>query len=87
MTCSPDFTLPSALLEQLTDQGLEAIPEMIRILINNAVLAERQHFLNAPPYERSLDRTAPSNGSKPRTRLTRQGPLTFDVPQAREGGF
>src|SRR4051812_41696595 len=60
---------------------------MIRILINSAMLAERQHFLNVGPYERSNDRTAHANGFKPKTVLTRQGQITFEVPQVREGGF
>src|SRR6478609_8950520 len=87
MTYSADFTLPPALLEQLCDQGLDAIPEMIRILINSAMLAERQRFLNAGPYERSNERAAHANGFKPKTVLTRQGQITFEVPQVREGGF
>lgn len=87
MTYSPDFTLPPALLEQLAEQGLGAIPEMIHVLINNAMLAERQLFLNAAPYERSNERTAHANGFKAKTMLTRQGPITFQVPQVREGGF
>ena len=87
MTYPTDFTLPGSLLEQLTQQGLDALPEMIRILINGAMLAERQHFLNAGPYERSNDRQAHANGFKPKTVLTRQGQITFEVPQVREGGF
>ena len=87
MTYTADFTLPGSLLEQLTEQGLDAIPEMIRILINSAMLAERQRFVNAGPYERSNDRTAHANGFKPKTVLTRQGQITFEVPQVREGGF
>ena len=87
MTYPTDFTLPGSLLEQLSEQGLDAIPEMIRILINSAMLAERQHFLNAGPYERSNDRQAHANGFKPKTVLTRQGQITFEVPQVREGGF
>src|SRR4051794_6287380 len=87
MTYPADFTLPGSLLEQLSEQGLEAIPEMIRILINSAMLAERQRFLNASPYERSNERTAHANGFKPKTVLTRQGQITFEVPQVREGDF
>lgn len=87
MTYSADFTLPVGFLEQLSEQGLEAIPEMIRILINGAMLVERQRFLNAGPYERSNERTAHANGFKPKTVLTRQGQITFEVPQVREGGF
>ena len=53
MTYPADFTLPGSLLEQLTQQGLEAIPEMLHISINGAMPAESQGFLNAGPYERS----------------------------------
>ena len=56
MTYNNDFTLPPALLEQISEQGLNGLPEMIRILINTAMLTERQRFLNAQPYERSLER-------------------------------
>jgi putative transposase len=87
MTYATDFTLPSALLEQLSDQGLDAIPEMMRIVLNTAMLAERQRFLNAGPYERSNDRTAHANGFKPKTVTTRLGQVTFEIPQVREGGF
>ncbi len=50
MTYQGEFTLPPALLEQLCEQGLEALPEMIRLVINAAMLAERQSYLAAAPY-------------------------------------
>ena len=87
MTYQTDFTLPPALLEQLCEQGLEALPEMIRLLINAAMLAERQNYLAAAPYERSAERQAHANGFKPKTVTTRLGQITFAVPQVREGGF
>ena len=87
MTYQSDFTLPSAFLELLAEQGLEALPEMIRVLINTAMRAERQQFLKAAPYERSNERAAHANGFKPKTVLTRMGSIQFEVPQVREGGF
>ena len=87
MTYTPDFTLPPAFLELLAEQGLEALPEMIRVLINTAMRAERQQFLKAAPYERSTERIAHANGFKPKTVLTRLGSIQFEVPQVREGGF
>ncbi len=87
MTYQTNFTLPPALLEQLCEQGLEALPEMVRLLINAAMLAERQHHLAAAPYERSAERQAQANGFKPKTVTTRLGQITFAVPQVREGGF
>ena len=48
---------------------------------------ERQQFLNVGPYERLAERRGHSNGYKPKTVTTRVGPVTFDVPQVRQGGF
>ncbi len=41
MTYREDFTLPSELIEQVKEQGLEILPELIRIVINAAMQAER----------------------------------------------
>ncbi len=51
MTYQPDCTLSPALLEQLAADGLDALPELIRIIINTAMQAERQTYLGAAPYE------------------------------------
>lgn len=80
-------TLPKEYLEQLTEQGLEGLPEMIRVLVNQAMQAERESYLNAKPYERSDERNGHANGFKPKTVRTRVGEVTFDIPQVREGGF
>lgn len=87
MTYQGDFTLTDELLEQITAQGFEFIPELIRILLNAAMKAERQQYLGAAPYQHSPERTGHANGYKPKTMATRLGPITFDVPQVREGGF
>ena len=42
MTYDTNCTLPSNLMEQLTSKGFEALPELIRILINTAMQEERQ---------------------------------------------
>ena len=82
-----DCTLPKEYLEQLTEEGLESLPEMIRILVNEAMQIERENHLNAKPYERSDERNGHANGYKPKTVKTRVGEVTFDIPQVREGGF
>jgi transposase-like protein len=87
MTYQGDFTLPDELLEQISTQGIDFIPELIRILINTAMKAERQQYLGAAPYQHSTDRRAHGNGFKPKTLSTRLGEITFDIPQVREGGF
>ena len=82
-----DCTLPKEYLEQLTAEGLESLPEMIRLLVNQAMQIERDKHLNAKPYERSNERNGYANGYKPKTVKTRVGEVTFEIPQVREGGF
>ena len=83
MTHQNDYTLTNLLAEK----GLEAVPELLRVLINNAMQAERSKYLQAEEYERSDDRKGHANGYKPKTVKTRMGEITFSVPQVREGGF
>lgn len=73
--------------EELAEKGLEAVPEMMRVLINQAMQAERSKYLKAGEYERTEDRIGHANGYKPKTVRTRMGEITFAVPQVREGGF
>jgi putative transposase len=87
MTYTPDCTLPSDVLDQIAAGGLDALPEAIRLLINAAMLQERQKMLGVGPYERSPERQAHANGFKDKTVQTRMGALTLAVPQVREGGF
>ena len=87
MTYHPDCTLPTEFLDQLADGGLDALPEAMRLLINAAMLLERQTFIGAGPYQRTPERQAHANGFKDKTFQTRLGALTVDVPQVREGGF
>jgi putative transposase len=87
MTYQGDFTLPNELLEQIAAQGLDKLPELIRIVINAAMQAERQQYLGAAPYQHSPDRMGHANGFKPKTVKTRLGEIDFDIPQVREGGF
>ena len=87
MTESTHYTVPAEWLELIQEQGWEAIPELLTIIINTAMLAERAHHLGAGRYERSPNRCGHANGFKPKTVQTRLGDLTFAVPQVREGGF
>jgi putative transposase len=87
MTYQPHYTLPNELLEQLAREGLDALPEVLRIIINTAMLAERQQYLGVGPYERAAERTDQANGFKPKTVKTRVGEVTFAIPQVRHGDF
>jgi putative transposase len=87
MTYQSDFTLPSEILEQIAEQGFDFLPELVRIVINAAMQAERQQYLKVAPYQHSPDRRGHGNGYKPKTIKSRTGEITLDVPQVREGGF
>lgn len=82
----------SALVASETANGAEepeesVLVEMIRQVINAAMLLERQKHLHAAPYERTEERVGHANGFKETTAKTRLGAITFRVPQVREGGF
>jgi len=79
MTYNHNSTLPEELVEQIAEQGFDYLPELIRIMINAAMQAERQKHLGVGPYERSQERRDYANGYKPKTMKTRMGEITFDV--------
>ena len=87
MTYQPDCTLPNELLEQIAAEGFEALPELIRVLIDEAMRLERENHLGAGPYERTPERRGHANGYKPKTVKTRMGEIQFAVPQVRQGDF
>ena len=87
MTYENDFTLPREYLEQLAEGGMEYMPELIRVLLNAAMWAERQKYLGVAPYERSPERRGYGNGFKEKTMKTRVGEITLDVPQVRDSSF
>lgn len=87
MIYDKNCTLPEEYVDQLTEQGLEGLPDLIRVFVNEAMQIERENFLNAKPYERSKDRRGYANGYKPKTVSTRVGKVTFAIPQVREGNF
>lgn len=87
MTHQSNYNLPEYALEELTRQGMEAVPELIRILLNNVMQIERAKYLQAEEYERTENRRGHANGYKPKRVKTRLGEITFAIPQVREGGF
>jgi transposase-like protein len=87
MTHQNDYNLSSSTLEEITRNGIEAIPELMKVLLNNIMQVERAKYLQAGEYERTENRKGHANGYKPKTVKTRIGEITFAIPQVREGGF
>ena len=79
--------LPESFLEEVAASGLEALPELLSVLLNTAMRAERERYLGVGPYERSTERRSQANGFKPKTLQTRLGPLSLEIPQTRDSGF
>jgi putative transposase len=63
MTHQDDFKLT----QNLAEKGLEASPELLRILLNQAMQAERSKHLQAEEYDRTEERKGHANGYKPKT--------------------
>jgi len=87
MTHQNDYSLSPELAAEITQNGLQAVPEMLRVLLNNLMQAERAEYMHADEYERTAERQGHANGFKPKTVKTRVGEVTFAIPQVREGGF
>jgi len=87
MTHQNNYNLSAETIAEITHNGLEAVPEKVRVLLNNIMQAERAKYLQAGEYERTEHRKGHANGYKPKTVRTRLGEITFAVPQVREGGF
>ena len=62
----------------------EGLPDAIAMLINHAMLVERQHHLGAAAYQRSESRQGHANGFKERELNTRMGSLALRIPQVRD---
>jgi transposase-like protein len=87
MTHQENYNPSEKAVDQLVKNGWGAIPELIRVFVNQAMQEERAHYLQAGEYERTEDRKGYANGYKPKTVKTRVGEITFSVPQVRESGF
>jgi len=83
MTHPTDPDLLNHVLQLLTEQGSPGFAEGLRLLVNEAMRVERHQVLQAQPYERTEARQGYANGYKPKTLVSRLGPITFRVPQVR----
>ncbi len=78
-------TRQDPLINLLFDDGLQnALPRIAEILMNAAMLLEREAHIGASPYQRGTQRNGYANGFKSRTFQTGIGALDLAVPQVRE---
>jgi len=81
MTQRNNGNLLASLVQMVNENGLEAVTETFRILVNEAMKIERDQTLGASPYERTDSRRGYANGYKPKTVDTRMGKLMVSIPQ------
>ncbi len=84
MTEHTDINLPAEILKPILDSGLGGLPEAVSLLVNHAMLIEREHHLGARAYQRTDGRDGHANGFKDRGLDTRIGTLELRVPQVRD---
>jgi len=82
-----DRSLVDGILEALHASGYDGLGKAIELVINSAMLLEREQHLKAEPYERTEHRQSYANGFKPKTVLSRVGELSLSVPQTRDGFY
>jgi transposase-like protein len=83
MAHQSDCNVAEVVVQLLCENGLGHMAEAIRILMNQAMIAQRAQALQAQPYERTEERRGHANGFKDKTVDTRIGAITFQVPQTR----
>ena len=87
MTCDKENTtdaMLTSLLPILGNGDENRFRDVLQLLLNASMLAERQQHLRAQPHERTDERNGYANGFKDREFQTRLGALELRVPQVRE---
>lgn len=87
MTTVINDTKLLGLAEMISEKGMDGIGSAVQLLINEAMVIERNRHLNAKSYERTESRTGYANGFKPKMLNTRLGVLGLSIPQVRDGDF
>jgi transposase-like protein len=64
MTCEFEDNALATLLPLLTSGDNDRFRDALRLLLNTAMVLERQNHLQAAPYERTEERNGQANGFK-----------------------
>ena len=87
MTRPPNSNRFNDAVELLINHDFDEMGKSLRILLDTAMLIERERYLGAGHYERTEERQGHANGFKPKTVKTRVGSLELSVPQTRDSQF
>ena len=67
----------------VNENGMDGMAQVFGLLLNHAMVIEREQVLQAGRYQRTESRTGYANGFKPRNFQTRMGPVALEIPQVR----
>ena len=87
MIHNDENSLNQEILELFAKEGLGGMSKAVKILMNAAMLLEREKYLGAALHERTDERRGYANGFKPKTINSRIGQLELAIPQTRDGQF
>ena len=77
----------SEIAEIICEEGLSGLDKAVQIIMNQAMLIERDRHIKAERYESRPERTSYGNGFKHKQLKTRIGKLELSVSQTRDGQF
>jgi transposase-like protein len=83
ITRQDDYTLQ----QDMAELGLVVNLELLCVLINQAIQAERLTHINERQNDQTNEHKGHANGYKSKLIRIGVGEITFAVPQVREGGF
>ncbi len=58
---------------------MDGLPDLIQVMVNEAIRIERENYLEVKPYEYSEGRKEHADSYKPKTVKTRMREVTFDI--------
>ena len=87
MTCQRNNNLFSNVIELISEEGVSGMGKVFELLLNEAMLMERNKHLQAEAYERTPQRRGYANGFKDKTINSRVGKIKVQVPQVRDCDF
>lgn len=89
MNLTPDTenSLLRGIMKVLIEQGVDGFRPVMEALLNESMKVEREQHLGASSYQRTAERKGHANGFKPKTLVTRSGPLELEIPQVRDSSF
>ncbi len=67
--------------------GVDLVRESVRLVLQELIEVEAAQVIGAGRYERTPERVAERNGSRPRELMTRAGTVELAIPMLRVGSF